>query len=471
MAVIVKRLPARPIDRPPAAWPAFAACLIGVFMQMIDVTIVNTALPDISRELAASSTAQLLVLGGYSTGFACTLLTAARVGGMWGRRRAFLAAVAAFTAASVWCGLADGPTELVIARVAQGVSAAVMSAQTVAIVAALFPRARHRVVYACYGATAALAGMAGPLLGGLLVDANVFGWGWHTVFLMNVPLGVAAFALAARYLPVGGERVAVGLDGVGAALSTAGLFALTLSLAAARGAGRPPRLWALLVVGIVLMALFLAQQRRLARRGGNPLVRLDIAADRGFTVGGLLMFGFYGVFTAFLFAVSITAQDVLAMSAWHTALLMLPFAMGAIAGTLVSPILLRHWGKYALTAGVGIFGCGLGAAAAAVAAAGMTVRLPDLVAQVCAAGFGMGLFAAPLTSEMVAGLATEDIDAVSGLVPTVQQIGSSVGLAALTALFFRDYSLSACVTVLIATMALSLALAALTIALPTRHPR
>ncbi|VFA97404.1 MFS transporter [Nocardia cyriacigeorgica] len=239
-----------------SAWLAFAGCLIAVFMQMIDVTIVNTALPNLTAELGASRSAQLLVISGYSLAFACTLLTAARIGAMVGRRVMFLASVAAFTAASVWCGLATGATELVIARVIQGAAGAGMAAQTIAILTASFPRERHPLVFALYGGVAGFAGMLGPIVGGALITIDIGGWGWRSVFLINLPIGVFAFALAWRYLRLGRPEGRDRLDLVGVALSTAGLFALIFALAEIQQRGWGRDLVALLVIGLAVTAVF-----------------------------------------------------------------------------------------------------------------------------------------------------------------------------------------------------------------------
>lgn len=213
-----------------AAWLSFTGCLIAVFMQMVDGTIVTTALPSITADLAASRQAQLLVISGYSLAFACMLLTAARIGELVGRRTMFLASVVVFTAASVWCGMSGSAAELVAARVVQGIAAAGMAAQTIAIATASFPRHRHQPVFAIYGAVAGFAGMLGPIRGGALVTADPFGLGWHSVFLVNLPLGLITLALASRYLHLGRPAQRERLDLGGAALSTVSLFALLYTL-------------------------------------------------------------------------------------------------------------------------------------------------------------------------------------------------------------------------------------------------
>ncbi|RBO89489.1 MFS transporter [Nocardia puris] len=454
------------------AWLAFAGCLIGVFMQMIDVTIVNVALPDITAELGASRAQQLLVISGYSLAFACTLLPAARLGALTGRRVMFLASVLAFTAASVWCGIADGATELVVARVVQGVAGAGMAAQTIAILTASFPRERHPLVFALYGACAGFAGMLGPLLGGLLISADLFGLGWHVIFLMNVPLGVAAFALAWRYLRIGKPDVRGRFDVRGAVLSAMGLFLLLFALAEVHNRGWRLDLVAMMAVAVAIGAGFLVSQRRLFQRDGSALVRLDLFADKGFRIGSVLVAVFFGLFTAFVFAVSITMQDILDWSPLRTGLSMTPFALGAGAGALASPFLVPRFGIRALAFGMALFSGCIGSGAVYLWLTSGVVNPLVAIGPVVASGFGVGLFGVQLQPIMLSGLDLDRMGEASGVLPTVEQIGNAVGLAALTAVFFRAHTLDGAVVMLaaVAAVALCLAVATLTLPEPSHRP-
>ncbi|WP_280418055.1 MFS transporter [Nocardia carnea] len=279
------------------AWAAFAGCLLSVFMQMIDVTIVNTALPEITADLHASSAQQLLIVSGYSLAFACTLLAAARLGARIGRRRMFLFAVVAFTAASVWCGTADSAGELVLARIVQGVAGGGMAAQTIAILTALFPRRLHTQVFALYGATSGFAGLLGPVLGGALVTADIAGLGWHSIFLMNLPLGVAAFGLAWRFLRLETPPQRVPMDYPGVVLCAATLFALLYALSEIHLRGWRPIPCLIVVVALGLGALTLLHERAATRRDSGPLVRLDLFAPRRLAGRGEAKHPLLGKFT------------------------------------------------------------------------------------------------------------------------------------------------------------------------------
>ncbi|MEV6276240.1 MFS transporter [Nocardia sp. NPDC051832] len=448
-----------------AAWLSFTGCLIAVFMQMIDGTIVTTALPSITADLAASRQAQVLVVSGYALAFACTLLTAARVGELVGRRGMFLWSVVAFTAASVWCGMSGSAGELVAARVVQGIAAGGMAAQTIAIVTASFPRARHQQVFAIYGAVAGFAGMVGPILGGALVLADLFGSGWHAVFLINVPLGSVTFVLAWRHLRLGRPIRRERLDLSGAVLSTVTLFALLFALTGIQQNGWRTGLLVVLAGAFGCGALFLVRQRREERRGGALLVRFDVFADRRFAVGSVLVTVFFGVFTAFVFAVSITLQEVLGFSPWRAGLLMTPFAVGACAGALASPMLVRRWGVRTLTVGITAYGIFVAVGACYLHLTNGVVSVPLVVGPVFLAGLSVGVFFVPLQPIMLSGLEQRQMDAASGLLPTIEQIGNALGLALLSALFFRAHTLAGSVTMFAAIAVVALGLGALTFAL------
>lgn len=430
-------VPARTGAAQHSPWAALTGCLLGVFMQMLDTTIVNIALPDITTELVASTSQQLLVLSVYTLAFACTLLPAATLGDRLGRRRLFLASVVAFSVTSVLCGLASNPVELIVFRGAQGVSAALMSAQTLALIAAMFPRTRHGLVFGIYGAVAGCAAMLGPVLGGLLVTTDVLGWGWRTIFFVNVPLGVLACALAWRRLPSLRGSAGARVDVAGVVTSALGLFLLLYPLAVGRELRWPPTLWVMLGASALLLAAFVAVQRRVARRGGNPLLRLELFSSRAFSVGVVLSLLFFSVFAGFFFTVSAAMQFGLGYSALRTGLLALPFAVGGAVGSVTSPLIAgRLGGPRTLALGAVVLAVGLGWLGAAVTPALGALSVPAVIAPLVVGGLGTGLFVAPLQTVILSGTSEATVGSASGCVPTVQQIGASIGLAVVTVFFF-----------------------------------
>ncbi|MFE3260881.1 MFS transporter [Nocardia sp. NPDC059091] len=420
-----------------AAWGAFAACLIAVFLQMLDLTVVNTALPALARDLGAPGLAQLLVVTGYSLAFACTLPAAARLGDIHGRRMLFLVSMAGFAAASLWCGGADQAVALIAGRIVQGVAAAGMAAQTVAIVNAGFEPDRRVLAFGIYGAVAGLAGLAGPLMGGAVVAADPFGLGWHAIFLLNAPAGLAAFALAYRHLHIGAAADPGRVDVSGVLLASTGLLLVLYPATVGRERGWPPYLLGLLAAGCVVLAAFGWQQRRAA---GTGLLRTSIFADRAFAVGSILLLVCYGIFTAFLFAVSVAAQTGLGMTALQTAKLMAPFALGAVPAAVTAPILMVRMGSRTLTVGIVLFGLSLAMIATSLDPARASIDTRMLSGPVFLAGAGMGWFATPLPALMTARVTAEETGSASGLLPTIQQLGSAIGAAALGTLFFSRVS-------------------------------
>ncbi|RMI30100.1 MFS transporter [Nocardia stercoris] len=457
-----------------AAWAAFAACLIAVFMQMLDVTVVNTALPAITRDLKAPDTAQLLVVTAYSAAFACALIVSARIGGRFGRAPVFRAAMTGFVLLSAGCGIAATPVELVASRIGQGVAAAAVSAQTIAIVTAVFPRHQRARAFGIYAAVAGLAGLLGPLLGGAIVAVDAFGLGWRAIFLMNVPLGAAAIAVAARHLRAGGSGDGEPLDLPGAALSVAGTALLVgaVTFGGAHGWSRGSLTVAL--AGVLTLVAFAAYERKVESRGGVPLLRRALFADRGFAVGSVLLLGFSALFAAFLFTVSVVAQTGLGFSALRTGTLMMPFAAGAAMAALTSSALVARAGARVLTLGLTLFALSVADLAASLDPASGEIDLHRLGGPILLAGAGMGWFVAPLPAVMLAGVGDLATGSASGTVPTVQQIGTAAGPAILGTLLLRKVSgtatpaayLSSMVDVLWLTAGAAGLLAALTLAVP-----
>ncbi|GAA1480439.1 hypothetical protein GCM10009624_08790 [Gordonia sinesedis] len=420
-----------------SAWPALAGCLLGVFMQMLDTTIVNIALPDVATDLAASTAQQVLVLSVYTLAFACTLLPAATLGDRLGRRRLFLAAVIAFVITSTLCGIASNPVELIVFRGAQGISAALMSAQTLALIAALFPRHRHGLVFGIYGAVAGVAAMLGPVLGGLLTTSDILGWGWRTIFFVNIPIGVAAFVLAGRRLPALRSTNVARVDLVGVVTSSAGLFLLLYPLAVGREQGWPVSVWLMLGGAAVLLVVFVISQRRTAARGGAALVPPQLFAARPFAVGVVLSVMFFSVFAGFFFTVSVSMQFGLGFSALRTGLLALPFAVGGAVGSVTSPLVVtRLGGARTLALGAVVLAAGLAWLALAVQPDAAALSVAAVIAPLVVGGLGTGMFVAPLQTVILSGTTETTVGPASGCVPTVQQIGASIGLAVVTVFFF-----------------------------------
>ncbi|HTA10961.1 MAG TPA: MFS transporter, partial [Streptosporangiaceae bacterium] len=325
--------------------------LVGVLLPMIDFFIVNVALPTIDTDLRASQPLLELVVSGYATAYALLLVLGGRLGDSLGRKRLFLAGMAAFTATSLACGLAPTATFLVFGRVAQGASAAMMVPQVLATIQAATSGERRTRALARYGATGGLAAVLGQVLGGLLVSANIDGLGWRPIFLVNVPIGLAGLVLANRYVPDTRHGAPAPIDGPGTVLLGVTLLAVLVPLTEGRSLGWPAWTIALLVLAPVAAAAFAAVERRAERAGRSPLVPPSLLRHAGMRRGLVLALPFFAGFGAFMFCYALLVQDGLHASALTAGLGLVPMAATFLLASLSTSRLLARFGAKVLFAG------------------------------------------------------------------------------------------------------------------------
>ncbi len=417
-------------------WLSLVATLIAVFMQLLDVSIVNVALPSIAKDLGATFASLQLVITAYTLAFACTLITAARLGDLYGRRTVFLAALGSFTVASVLCGVAQTPLQLEGARILQGFTAGMMAAQTLAIIATTFPPAQRGRVFGIYGATIGMATILGPTLGGALISWNVLGLQWRAIFLVNVPFGIVALVFGYRNLLQSRSATAQRLDIPGVLLSAVGLFLLVYPLAEGRERGWPLWLVLMAVASAPVLVAFLIYEKRRGERGDSPLIELSIFTDRAFAVGSLMALLFFSVLITFFFTVSLTLQSGFGFTALHSGLTTLPFAVGSAVLSANSNKVAQKLGSLVLLVGALVLAAALVLLSFVLAQQGTTPHWLVLAGPLVLAGAGLGLFIAPLQTVILSGVKQENAGSASGLLPTFQQLGGSVGLAVLGVLFF-----------------------------------
>ena len=420
-----------------APWLGLTTSLAAVFMQLLDATIVNVALPSIAVDLGASVSAQLLMVSVYTLSFACSLITAARLGDLLGRRRIFLTALAVFVLASLLCGLAQTPMELVLSRAVQGLAAGSMSAQTFAIISGLFPQRAHPRVFGIYGATIGLATISGPLVGGLLIQWDLLGWGWRLIFFVNIPLGIAALVLGYFYLVDAKADGVRRLDVGGAVLSAMGLFLLIFPLAEGRERDWPTSIVVMLACSVPVLITFVVYEWRLGRRGGDPVLRVELFADRAFSIGAAIAFVFFGTLTSLIFTISLTLQFGFGFSPLRAGVMTVPWALGTGLAALASSVVYRRIGNLVLPLGMLLFAGSLVVLAAQLQHEGTDPRWGALAGPLFLGGAGLGLFVAPLQTAILATVRPDNAGSVSGLLPTVQQVGSSLGLAVIGVVFFN----------------------------------
>ena len=412
-------------------WAAMSVLVLGLFMTLLDLTIVNIAIPRIVDGLHASLDQVLWVLNAYSLLYAVLLITAARLGDVFGPRRMFAAGVAIFTVASAASGLAQDPTQLIIARAAQGLGAAVLAPQSLPIMLRLFPADRRGGVFAVYGVIAGLAVVAGPTLGGLLVTN--FGWRW--IFYVNIPVGILTFVLALAVLPHYRTGLRHRFDLVGVLLVTAGLLGLVFGLiegqrydwGAVTGGVTIPEI---IGAGVAVLAAFFVHQA--LRQDREPLLPFKVFKDRNFSLMTVVMAGMgFAILGAFL-PLTIYLQSVLGLSAIQAGLTIAPQPVAMmIASSIAAPLSQKVNGKYLLIPGLVMFAAGLGYIDWTVqAGADRWALLPGLIVS----GLGLGCIWLPLFSLATRDLQPELAGVASGVMNTIQELGTVVASAAVGAL-------------------------------------
>jgi MFS family permease len=392
--------------------------LSGTFVQLFSVTVMQVGVVDVRRDLGAGAGESQLVLAGYTLTFACSLIVSARLGDRYGHRRMFVAGMAVFTAASIGAAAAPGPWVLIAGRLVQGFGSGLMAPQILSIIQSEVPPHRRPAALSAFGATMAAASLAGPVLGGVLIQLDPLGLGWRAAMLLTVPIGIAALALSPTLPSVHSEQKASRVDPVGAALSLLGLALLIFPLTTGRDAGWPPWTWVSLALAVVLLTGFVVSQRRVAA----PLVHPSTLAQPGTRWGLGIVLVFNAGVPSFTLMLSMHLQGAEGWSPLQTGLGITPYALGALAGSGIANRLGRRFGPWALAASA--LALGLVSLVVPMTIGGLWVYWLAL----CLGGFGFGVFTASAFTQIIAGVRPEAATSVSGLLPTAQQLGGTLGV-------------------------------------------
>jgi EmrB/QacA subfamily drug resistance transporter len=409
--------------------------LVGVLLPMVDFFIVNVALPTIDADLRASQPLLELVVSGYATAYALLLVLGGRLGDSLGRKRLFLAGMAAFTLTSLACGLAPTAVFLVVARAVQGASAAMMVPQVLATIQAATTGDRRSRALARYGATGGLAAVLGQVVGGLLVSANIDSLGWRPIFLVNVPIGLAGLVLASRYVPDSRHGKPAPIDTRGTLLLGLTVLALLVPLTEGRSLGWPAWTIALLVLAPLAGVAFCVVERRVERSGQTPLVPPSLMQHRSMRRGLLLALPFFAGFGGFMFCYALFAQVGLHDSALTAGLGLAPMAAAFLLASLSTSRLLSRYGAKVLTAGGLLQAIGLIIVAATVWLGWPHLAIIDLSPGLVVAGVGQGLLMSPLYGVVLSQVPAAAAGAGSGVLTTTQQTALALGVATLGSLF------------------------------------
>jgi len=414
--------------------------MAGTFMVVLDFFIVNVALPSLQGRLHASAGSTEWVVAGYGVALAAFLIAAGRLGDAFGRRRVFVVGLALFTLASGACGVAPNPTVLVIARVVQGLAAALLSPSVLSIISVLYDGDDRTRALAVYGLVMGLAAVGGQLIGGVLIHLDIAGLAWRSCFLINLPIGAAALALAPRLVPESRAAVRDALDPLGTFLLSDGLVALVLALVEGRQHGWP--LWSLCSLGAapLLFAALVVQQRARLARGQAALIAPALLRERAFSAGLALQVVFWAGQASFFLVLALYLQDGRHMSALGAGAIFTILAVAYLAASMRAPALTARHGRRLIAVGGLTLASGHLALLLAVSSVGVGGSVLALAPGLLLAGAGMGLCVTPLTAISMAPLADESAGAGSGALSTVQQVGNALGVAVTGVIFFGAQS-------------------------------
>ncbi len=413
-----------------------AVLMAGTFMVVLDFFIVNVALPSIQGRLHASAGSTEWVVAGYGVALAAFLIAAGRLGDAFGRRRMFVAGLALFTLASGACGVAPNPTVLVVARVMQGLAAALLLPSVLSIISVLYADEDRTRALSVYGLVMGLAAVGGQLIGGVLIHLDIAGLGWRSCFLINLPIGAVALALAPKLVPESRAGVREALDPLGTFLLSDALLALVIPLVEGRQHGWP--LWSLcsLAAAPLLFGALVVQQRARLARGQAALIAPSLLRERAFSAGLGLQLAFWAGQASFFLVLALYLQEGRRMSALGAGAVFTILAVAYLATSILAPALTARHGRRLIAAGGVTLAAGHLALLLAVSSIGVGGSVWALAPGLLLAGAGMGLCVTPLTAISMAPLAAESAGSGSGALSTVQQVGNALGVAITGVIFF-----------------------------------
>jgi EmrB/QacA subfamily drug resistance transporter len=427
---------------PRRAWIAFAVILVGAAMSLIDATIVNVALPSIRTSIDASEATLSWIISGYALAFGLALIPAGRLGDRYGHKWVFFGGLALFTAASVACGLSQSDGQLIVSRVVQGLAGGIYLPAVSAYIQLLFGGRIRGRAFAIFGAVLGVSSAIGPVLGGLLIQAFGNTDGWRFVFYVNLPIGIVALIAAAALVPNSPKQGATGIDAVGLLLLTAALSAILVPLIEGQDQGWPVWTYLSLAGGVVLLVLFALWERGVVARGKTALVPPHLFSHAAFTGGTLLALVYFAAFVSIFFSISLLWQSGLGHTALESGLVSIPFAIGSIVGASQSTRLAGRIGRSVLILGAGMVALGLiGVFLVLKFVPATDLTNWDLLGPLLVAGVGSGFFIAPNVQFIVATVDPSEAGAASGVISTMQRIGSAIGIAVIGSVFFGNLSI------------------------------
>lgn len=418
-------------------WAALAVILAAEVMDLLDALVTTIAAPTIRADLGGSASLVQWLGAGYTLAMAVGLITGGRLGDLYGRKRMFVIGAFGFTATSLLCGLAVSPEMLVGGRVLQGLFGAVMIPQGLGLIKEMFPPEEIGKAFGLFGPVIATSSVGGPILAGWLVDADLFGTGWRMIFLINLPVGLAAAVAAMRLLPELRLPGATRLDLIGVLLVSVAGFLLLYPLIQGQVLGWPAWTFVSMAASLAVFALFGAHETRRARSGGDPLVTPSLFRKRAFTGGLVAGLAFFSGLMGLSLVFTLYTQVGLGYGPLKAGLTGLPQAVGGVIGFgLAMSGLQERLGRGLLQIGTGVMATGAGVLGLTIHLAGLQVGPWQLAPGLALVGIGMGLTMAPFFDIVLAGVDPHESGSASGTLTAMQQLGAALGTALLGTLFF-----------------------------------
>ena len=436
--------PLPPAPEPPGPdrrrWPTLAVLLAAAFLGTLDFFIINLALPSMQADLGATPAQVQLVIAGYGLAYAVCLITGGRLGDIFGRKRLFLAGVTGFTVASALCGLAPTAGVLVAARVLQGTAGAMLFPQVLSIIQVTFPPHERGRAFAAFGIVQGAASFSGIVLGGLLVEANVFGLGWRPIFLVNLPVGVLVVLAGWMLVHESRSPHARRLDLGGVAIVSTALFLLVYPLVQGREAGWPWWAFVCMAAAPPVLAGFVLFERRVLERGGSPLVELGLFRNRAFAVGLATSMAFCCGLSAYFLTVTLFLQDGLGFRPTTASLTFAPFSAGYLIASIFAVRKGPRLTSRVINAGTALMAGALCVLIVLARTLGASLTVGELMPVLLVYGVGQGLAFPTLIGMTLSRVPPADAGSASGVLTTAQQVAFSMGVAVIGSVFFGSLS-------------------------------
>lgn len=447
---------------------ALVILLFGAFMDILDTMIINIAIPSIQSGLQASSSAAQWTVNAYILGMALMIITGGRAGDILGRKKMFMLGIAGFTIFSAFTGLAATMNVLIFSRAMQGIMAAIMIPQVLSYIQVLFAPKERAGALGAYGGVSAFATVGGPMLAAFLIKIDLFGLGWRTIFLINIPVGVFIFIAAALLLTESKSINPLRVDIPGTLMAMVSLIMLLYPLIQGNSLGWPVWTYISMVASLIVGILFIAYEKHRMKMNRSPLIALNLFQFKSFiggvSVSTLIMIAMSGYFLVFTFYL----QMGLHFTPLHAALAALPFsvmvpAMSGFSVMKLAPI----YGRKVVVFGLILLALGLAGVELVMHGAGTSLSNWQLLPTLLIGGAGMGMVVAPLIDFSISEVPGQDAGSASGILNMMQQVGSSIGIAILGTIFFDSigssfeigrfamgvrYAISSAVAILIVTI-------------------